>query len=155
MIRKLKATDKSEYLDMVAAFYSSDAVSHKVEPWHFAETFEELMRSDTYTECYILERDNDIGGYVLLLKTFSQEAGGLTVWVEELYVKPNFRSAGLGTEFFRFLDKNIFPNVKRLRLEVEKENKRAISLYKRYGFKTLDYMQMIKGRDEGGGANAI
>ena len=32
----------------------------------------------------------------------------------------------------------------RLRLEVEEDNIRAISLYRKIGYEKLDYMQMIK-----------
>ena len=37
-----------------------------------------------------------MAGYALLAKTFSQEAGGLVVWLDEMYVRPAYRSKGLG-----------------------------------------------------------
>ena len=75
--------------------------------------------------------------------TFSQEAGGKTVWLEELYIKPEFRNFGLGSEFFTFLAETE-KDCKRFRLEVEDYNKKAIELYKRKGFSFLPYSQMIK-----------
>ena len=39
-------------------------------------TFNELMNSETYAQCYIFEKDEKRAGYALLAKTFSQEAGG-------------------------------------------------------------------------------
>ncbi len=142
MIRKIEQFDKSEYLEMVTEFYSSDAVLYKVPSKNFETTFAELMKSDIYAEAFIIEDNGVVAGYALLAKTFSQEAGGLTVWIEELFIKEAFRSKGLGKEFFEFLFKTV--PAKRYRLEIEPENKKAIKLYKREGFKFFEYGQMVK-----------
>ncbi len=142
MIRKLNLSDKELYFNFVREFYGSDAVLHNISEKNIEATFSELMRSDVYTECFILETDGAAAGYALIAKTFSQEAGGFTVWIEELYVLPQYRSKGLGGEFFSFLEKE-YP-VARYRLEVEPENERAVALYIRKGFDTLEYGQMIK-----------
>lgn len=144
MIRKIEKRDEKEYLEMAGEFYSSSAVLHPVPTEYFTRTFNELMTRDTYAEGYILETDGRTAGYALLSKTFSQEAGGLVIWAEELYIKPEFRSQGLGTEFFKFLESGRGDDVKRIRLEVELENTGAIKLYKRLGYDFLEYNQMIK-----------
>lgn len=143
MLRKIRKEDKSVYLEMAKSFYSSDAVDHKIPEIHMINTFNELMRSDNYVSGYIMEQESNIAGYALLTKTFSQEAGGMVVWIDELYVMPEYRRCGLGHEFFSYLQNNLCDNVKRIRLEVEESNKKAISLYKRMGFKDLPYSQMI------------
>ena len=142
-IRKIDINDKKEYLSMARDFYDTDAVLFHVDNTHFAVTFDELMRSEDYALCYILELDGKAAGYSLLAKTYSQEAGGMVIWIEEIYVKPEFRGRGIGKAFFDFLIKNRPENVKRFRLEAEKENSRAIDLYKSFGFDFLEYDQMI------------
>lgn len=102
------------------------------------------MRSDTYTKAYILEWEGEVAGYALLAKSFFWEARGLIFWVEELYILPRFRSKGLGKSFFDFLDNNSNFKPWQIRLEVTRENSRAISLYKELGFKILDYIQTYK-----------
>lgn len=144
MIRKIEKKDEKDYIAMAGEFYSSSAVLHPIPTEYFSRTFNELMTSDRYAEGYILEKDGATAGYALLAKTFSQEAGGLVIWAEELYIKPEFRSLGLGTEFFKFLESNRSDDVKRIRLEVELENTGAIKLYKRLGYDFLEYNQMIK-----------
>lgn len=144
MIRKIRKEDRSYYLDMAKSFYSSDAVYHNIPEAHIINTFDELMRSDTYAAGYIMEYDNKIAGYALLAKTFSQEAGGMVLWIEELYVMPEYRSCGLGHEFFSYLENNLCDNIKRVRLEVEDSNEKAISLYRNMGFESLPYSQMIR-----------
>jgi ribosomal protein S18 acetylase RimI-like enzyme len=144
MIRKIKTEDKLFYLDMAKSFYSSKAVDHNIPEKYIINTFNELMQSDNYAEGYIMEQEGNIAGYALLAKTFSQEAGGITLWIDELYVMPEYRSCGLGHEFFSYLKNNLCDNVKRIRLEVEDSNKKAILLYKEMGFENLPYSQMIK-----------
>ena len=128
---------------MVSEFYDSDAVLIHPSEDHFASTFDELMRSETYAECFIFELDGKTAGYSLLAKTFSQEAGGIVMWIEEIYVSPEFRGCGIGSAFLEHLIKSREKSVRRLRLEAEKENEGAIKLYRSLGFEPLDYGQLI------------
>lgn len=144
MIRRIRVDDKTFYIDMAKKFYSSEAVHHNIPESYIVDTFNELMRSNDYADAYIMESENKIAGYALLAKTFSQEAGGIVLWIDELYVLPEYRNCGLGREFFSYLKNNLCENVKRIRLEVEDSNKKAISLYEKIGFVDLPYSQMIK-----------
>ncbi|MCI8589847.1 MAG: GNAT family N-acetyltransferase [Clostridiales bacterium] len=129
---------------MAADFYASDAVLFHVDASHLTAAFHELMRSDEYLECYILEYDGKTAGYALLCKSYSQEAGGMVLWIDELYVLPAYRSKGIGGAFFDFLFAQKGGQFKRFRLEVEKDNARAAALYQKMGFDFLAYEQMIK-----------
>ncbi len=142
--RPLRDTDREDYLAMATAFYNTDAVMHPIPRSHIEATFDELMRSDIYTVCYICETADGIVGYALLAKTFSQEAGGTVLWVEELYLKEGYRHMGLGRAFFDNFFAALPPDVKRVRLEVERENEGAVKLYEFLGFAFLEYDQMVK-----------
>ena len=142
MIRKLKAGEKDLYFELVDEFYHSSAVLHPVDKLNYKRTFEEIVRSDVYTECFIIEYDGDIAGFALISKTFSQEAGGIVIWIEELFIRQQYRSKGLGKEFFEYLEKH--RPAARYRLEIEPKNVRAQMLYEKLGYKILDYRQMIK-----------
>lgn len=147
VIRKLKSADRKDYLEMAQAFYGSDAVNHAVPSSYFEQTFAELMRSDVYAEGYLMEENGEAVGYALLAKTYSQEAGGPVVWIDELYLKPSQRGKGLGSGFFSFLQKT-YPNTARFRLEAEPDNDRAMALYRRLGYKILPYVQLICEKKE-------
>ena len=144
MIRELRAEDKEQYVKMAHDFYHSAAVDKPVPDSYFEKTFDECMRSGEYAKGYILEFEGKTAGYGLTARTFSQEAGGLVRWLEELYILDEYRSKGLGTEFFDYMEQTREEGETRFRLEVEEENVRAISLYKRKGYDFLDYKQMIK-----------
>lgn len=138
MIRKIKSQDKTEYIKMTKDFYSSPAVLSPVPESHFEATFDEIMKGSAYTEAFIFECNSEIAGYGLIARTFSQEAGGIVIWIEEIYVKEEFRNKGLGSEFIEYVKENI--PAKRYRLETEPDNHKAQELYKRHGFEHLEYI---------------
>lgn len=144
MIRKMRSEDKKTYMEMAREFYHSDAVLHPVPDTYFERTADEALRSDVYAEIFLFECENEAAGYGLIAKTYSQEAGGMVWWIEEVYVREAFRSKGIGREFFAYLDKVKGSSVTRMRLEVEEDNTRAVALYKKLGYKPLEYAQMIK-----------
>ena len=143
MIRRLEARDREIYVSMAHDFYAGDAVDHPIPDAFLETTFDSLMEGNPYAECWIFEENGVVQGYSLLAKTWSQEAGGLTVWIDELYVCPAFQGRGLGQAFFRFLKENMHPA--RFRLETEPHNDRAKALYRRQGFRPLQYESFILG----------
>ena len=144
MFRRITEADREMYYRYADIFYHTDVVNAPVPTENYRVTFDEMMRSDTYVTGYIFEDGGEPCGFVLLSRTFSQEAGGLSVTIEEIYIDPEHRSKGLATEFFEWLksDKSIM----RLRLEVEDHNKGAMRLYERMGFELLPYLQMVIDR---------
>lgn len=141
MFRELTRSDKDLYLKYVDIFYHTDVVESPVPEENYEATFNELMRSDDYLKCYIFECEGEACGFVLLSKSFSQEAGGISVTIEEIYIDEKYRGRGLATEFFEYL-KDI-DEIKRLRIEVEDYNEGAKRLYERMGFELLPYLQMV------------
>lgn len=144
MIRKAQKSDEQQILTMMEEFYSSPAVLHTVPKSYFQKTFQEICDGSPYCDLYVLETAEGTAGYALLAKTYSNEAGGLVVWIEEIYVRKPFRGCGLGKEFFSALERDYGQSVARFRLEVEDDNVGAIRLYKRLGFEPLPYRQMIR-----------
>lgn len=76
--------------------------------------------------------------------TYSNEAGGLVVWLEELYIRDFARGFGLGTELIGYIENQYRDRAVRFRLEVEEENHAAVRLYRRKGYTSLPYAQMVK-----------
>ncbi len=142
-IRQLEARDKEVYFSLASAFYRSNAVIHPVPVKNIEATFNEMMRSRDYVDCYIAFEEEKAVGFSLIAKTFSQEAGGMVIWVEEIYVYEHFRGKGYGNELMKYIEKH-FP-APRYRLEIEPDNDKARKLYERLGYKFLPYEQMLKG----------
>ena len=144
MFRKINENDRELYYHYADTFYHTDAVNAPVPVDNYRVTFDEMMRCDDYVSGYIFEYEGKPCGFALLSKTFSQEAGGISVTIEEIYIDPEYRSKGLATEFFEWLKSD--SRIMRLRLEVEDYNKGAMRLYERMGFELLPYLQMVIDR---------
>ena len=144
MIRKFVPEDREDYIRFSTEFYNSSAVDKPVPREHFEQGFDEMMRSDVYVQGYMLVCDGYNVGYCVTMKTYSVEAGGITIWIDELFVLEEYRSKGLGRELFKYIEENGDKKLRRIRLEVELENGRAISLYKKMGFEPAPYDGMWK-----------
>ena len=144
MIRRFKDTDREIFIEMAEEFYSSPAVLHSIPISRHSDTFDEIIKGGCYLDGYMFEYEGQPAGFGVTAKTYSPEAGGIVIWVEDLYIRPQFRSKGLGRLLFEELERNGDPRLKRIRLEVEEGNIKAISLYKRLGFRHLPYGQMVK-----------
>ena len=142
MIRKITENDRADYLGMAHDFYHSPAVLHAVPDANLVRCFDAMMQGSPYLECLIFEHEGRTAGYALLAKTYSQEAGGECIWIDEIYVKPEFQKKGLGKAFFHALPR-MFPAA-RYRLEIEPDNARAERLYRSMGFEPLLYRQLVQ-----------
>ena len=141
--RKLTQQDAACYLELVTEFYNSDGVDHPIPESYIRRGFAELCRSEDYLLCYLIEQDGKTAGYALLAKMFSQEAGGLAVWLEELYLRPAFRGQGIGDAFLDWLQEQWQGQAARWRLEVVGTHGRVKDLYARHGFEAMPYDQMV------------
>ena len=139
-ISRLRAEDSEDFLSLSREFYSSDAVLHPVPDEYHISALNELLRSDNYIVCYIFRCLGTTAGYALIVKSYSREAGGTAIWIDELYVRSEFRGRGIASRFFGLLFEE-YPAA-RYRLETEPDNFRAESLYRRVGFTDLPYKQM-------------
>ena len=143
-MRRVTEKDKSIFVELTKEFYNSPAVIQPIPESTILRTFHEIIRSNEYIEGFIIENENQDVGYGIISKSFSPEAGGPVIWFEEVYVRDGFQGKGLGREFFGFIEEAYKEQVKRLRLEVEADNERAVDLYKRLGYDFLKYNQMVK-----------
>ena len=142
MIRKYCNEDRESVLKMMREFYSSPAVLHKIPEDNYSKTIDEAEKRSPYLDIFILEYAGQTAGYALTAYTYSNEAGGNVVWIEEIYVLPEFQGKGIGGEFINYI-KNGYGDFARIRLEVEESNDGATRLYKREGFEELAYCQYI------------
>ena len=137
-IRKITAADREIYLDMAKDFYASPAVLENIPEENITRSFAEFLGGTPYGDAFIFEENGTVIGYGVLAYTYSQEAGGKVVWLEEIYVRAEYRGRGCGSEFIDFAVSEI--PAARYRLETEPENEKAAALYRRKGFELFEYV---------------
>jgi GNAT superfamily N-acetyltransferase len=77
--------------------------------------------------------------------TWALEHGGLTAWLEELYVVPDRRGSGIGTRLLREAERRArAAGCAAVDLEVDVEHGRAADLYRREGFVPLPRARWVK-----------
>ncbi len=137
-IRKITAADREIYLAMAKDFYASPAVLENIPEENISRSFGEFLGGTPYGDAFIFEENGAVIGYGVLAYTYSQEAGGKVVWLEEIYVLGAYRGRGCGSEFIDFVINEI--PAARYRLETEPENEKAAALYRRKGFELFEYV---------------
>jgi len=142
MIRYIEEKDRGAVLEMMKIFYSSPAVLSDGSPEIFEADIDNCISDCPYLEGFIFEDSGNIQGYAMVAKSFSTEFGKPCIWIEDLYIKEEFRSLGLGSSFLGYIEEKYHDAV--LRLEVEEENEKAVKVYKKFGFEFLPYMEMKK-----------
>ena len=92
----------------------------------------------------VVEEGNNsiIVGYAMIAHSFSTEFGKPCIWLEDLYLKENYRGKNIVPKFIEYIEKNNSNAI--LRLEVEEENSHAIHVYSKSGFSKLPYIEMKK-----------
>ena len=90
-------------------------------------------------EVIIGEYDKTPAGFALFFHNFSTFLGKPGIYIEDIFVKPEFRGKGLGKAFFSFLAKiAVERNCGRLEWSCLDWNKPSISFYKNQGAQPLD-----------------
>ena len=142
IIREMRESDREEILNMMRVFYTSPAVLSNGSEEIFNADIDYCVNNSPYLEGYVFEQGGEAVGYGMVAKSFSTEFGKRCIWIEDIYLKENYRGLGIATEFFRLLEEKYYDCI--FRLEAEEENERAIRVYRKNGFEVLPYLEMKK-----------
>jgi len=143
MIRKMEQRDREEVLKMMRVFYDSPAVLHTSSDRVLRQDIEDCLSDMPLIEGFVFEENGELAGYAMTAMCYTTEYGGLCVWVEDLYLKPEYRHQGLATAFFEQLPKR-YPSAVRFKLEVEEENESAVQAYRKSGYEISEYFVMTR-----------
>ena len=141
-IRAMTAKDKPFVIEMMRVFYSSPAVFTNGSEEIFSADINNCISGSPYLDGYVVENSKGLQGYIMIAKSFSTEFGKPCIWIEDIYVKEEYRGQGLGKELISFVTNKYTDCI--FRLEVEEQNERAVKLYEKCGFTFLPYLEMKK-----------
>jgi ribosomal protein S18 acetylase RimI-like enzyme len=129
-------------LALMRAYYEFDGID-----FDFARAkraLEQMIRED-HGRAWIVERERQPAGYVIVLYGFSLEYGGLVLEIDELFIQTEFRGLGLGRTILEFVETQARTvGAILLTLETESENEKAQGFYGRHGFTQVQRRVMRK-----------
>jgi GNAT superfamily N-acetyltransferase len=132
-IRTARPEDADQLYQMILALasYEQEENSVKVSP----QTLREQMRQAVPPfECALAEIDGIICGFALYFYAYSTWEGARTLYLEDLFVYPQFRGTGAGASLMRFLSDTARKNhCRRFEWSVLDWNQPAIDFYQRLG----------------------
>lgn len=125
--------DKDTVLDFVRRYHAYDdlpfderIIEHALVP---------LLRQSDAGRLWLIELDGSPIGYVAMCFGYSIEFGGRDAFVDEVFILAEHRGKGIGTKALEEVRARARAlGVRALHLEVDRENERAIRLYRSLGY---------------------
>ena len=103
------------------------------------ETLKESIFNNNRAEVVIVELDGKAVGYALYFYNFSTFNGKSGLYLEDLFIKKEFRGRGIGKEVFKFLGKKAKEEgCKRMEWSCLDWNEPSIKFYKSLGAVAMD-----------------
>ena len=142
-LRPMEAADKEAVIEMMRGFYASESVHTNGSEEVFNNDVDACISDDPFASGYVFIReDGSVCGYSMLAHSYSTEYGRKFIWIEDLFLEEDVRNKGLSAMLLDLVKEKYPDHIHRL--EVEDTNLRAIRTYKKNGFTTLPYAEMIR-----------
>jgi GNAT superfamily N-acetyltransferase len=145
LIRRATAADAAQIL----AFIRALAVFEHAAPGAVIATEEGLLRDgfglNPFYQCLIAEHDGRPVGFALYFFNYSTWMGQPGIYLEDLFVQPEFRGLGIGKALLRQVAAvAIEKGCQRLQWEVLDWNMPAIDFYRAMGAEFLDEWRNVR-----------
>jgi len=133
LIRRAVLGDEEIVFGFILSLAKYEKLEHEVSATK-SDIVKELFSSNPKVFCEIAELDGVPVGFALWYYTFSTFKGHHGIWLEDLFVDPHIRGAGIGKKLMRFLAKKcVDENLSRFEWWVLNWNKPSIEFYKSLG----------------------
>lgn len=140
--RLYREQDYADLREMIISLYLEDPEGEPIDEDKILCTVAEFRKNPEKVSIYLFQKDGDAIGYAILVYFWSNEYGGNIITIDELYVKEQYRSQGVGSEFFAFADS--MENKTAIQLETTPSNQRVNHYYQRLGFVPSENSHLIK-----------
>ncbi|MCX6371591.1 MAG: GNAT family N-acetyltransferase [Actinobacteria bacterium] len=140
-MRPAGAEDRETLLDLMADFYAE--AGYVLDRPHAAQAFTDLLADPRLGRVWLIEQGSEVVGHVVITFVFAMEYGGRMAVVDDLYVRSDFRGAGLGTAALAEARRVCVElGMRAMRVEVGADNAVAQAVYRRVGFEAVDHKLM-------------
>jgi GNAT superfamily N-acetyltransferase len=130
--------DVPSLLDMIRELARFERLEHEVEATVECLT-DSLFGSRPVGGSLLARSGNELAGYALYFFSFSSFIGRPGIWLEDLYVRPQFRHRGLGRALIEAVAQvGAARNCGRFEWTALDWNHNALAFYRKLGARTLD-----------------
>ncbi len=138
-LTRVYSSEMDTLREYIEALYKHDEDFEAVI--NIEEGVKSLLRNESLATPYFINMGEERVGYVILTRYHSVEKGGLTIYIDELYVEDRYRKKGIGgkvMEEIMQLARTL--GAKTLWAQTETYNKAAQSFFKGHGFRQNPYL---------------
>jgi GNAT superfamily N-acetyltransferase len=141
--RFAEVSDIDSLLPLMQDFYLFERLSY--EEARLRGLLTQLIEDQSLGRLLLFEHSSELIGYMVLGFAFSLEFHGRDCFIDEFYVKPQWRQQGIGQAAVNFAIQTCRElGIKALHLEADHFNVRGHEFYKRLGFKDHDRHLMTR-----------
>lgn len=132
LTRSATAQDISTLVGLMSEFHAESGYS--LDRQAAAQAFERLLNNPQVGGVWLATVNNEAAGYVVLTQRYSMDDGAFTAHIEDLFVKPAHRRAGVASALLSALMEDCRRReCKSVQVEVGHDNTPAVALYQRFG----------------------
>jgi len=137
------ASDADQLVGLMREFYAFDHIAFDEAAARRA--LGQILSDRRFGVVHLIRSGAETSGYLVVTFGFSLEFHGRDAFVDELYLRENFRGQGIGKASIEFAAGVCREEgIAALHLEVERGNEHALGLYRRAGFRDHDRYLMTK-----------
>ena len=136
-------SDLDALLEFVKAYYDFDGIPYRSERIRIA--LDILLRDPSLGRVWIIRFGRKAVGHAILTFGYDLEFNGRQATITELFIAPAYRSRRMGSKMIKLIEETCRQlGIGALELQVERDNVRAQSLYRKLGFRAHDRVPMSK-----------
>ena len=109
----------------------------------------EVFQDPSRGKYYVAEQDGVVVGCLLTTFEWSEWRNGNVIWIQSVYIDEKFRSQGVFTKLYHHVKALVdrHPDLRGIRLYVDKKNKKAQQVYQKLGMNGDHYLvyEWMKG----------
>lgn len=132
VVRRATAADVPDLVELMREFYAESAFP--LDPDWAARAFSRLIAEPARGTVWLIDVNGAPAGHVVLSIRFTMEFGGLSAYIDDLFVRPTFRRRGVaraGLDALIAECRRI--GCRSMHVEVDPDNAAANALYRQYG----------------------
>jgi GNAT superfamily N-acetyltransferase len=146
--RVAEESDAAKLLEFIRAYYAFDG--HGFDQQKAEVALAGLLSDPGLGRVWLILDDDVAVGYVVLCFGYSLEWRGRDAFVDEFYLRDDYRGRGWGRQAMDFVEKAARSlGVRTLHLEVVRENAAALQVYRKLGFEEHASTMMSKWIERG------